>query len=154
MESGLNLKTANIWLLLVLDEGGGALHANHPQNLKTAATLSAFGFGVNSKEYPSVAGYARKEIAPGPADQTVNLDSAANEYELDAPDITYTGLASCTGTFPGHKAIGAVLFREVGTDAQDIPVEYYGFPVPFDGNGGNVTLQWPAEGFLKLKDTA
>ncbi len=154
-----SIKTGDMRLLLVCDNAVaiGSLHANHPQNLKGATSLTSFNFGVDSFEYPSVAGYARKELNPS-ADQTVTIDTVQNEVEADASDIAYTGLASQVPTLAtGSKCIGAVLYDEGGgTEATRIPIMYYDlFAVgkQFDGNGGNVTLQWPSEGFLKLKDS-
>ncbi len=88
------------------------------------------------------ANYARKALAS----QTVTEDGANNRAEFDATNITWTALG--VGT---RQNIGLVLFKFVTTDADSIPIAYIdtgGFP--FDASGGDVTINWNAEGILHL----
>jgi len=101
------------------------------------ATVSAF---TTLDEYDG-ANYARKELAS----DTVTKDDANDRGEYDAADITWTALGAGT-----RNAQAAVLIKHVTDDTDSIPIAYIdtgGFP--FAGNGGNVTIQWPAEGILQ-----
>lgn len=87
------------------------------------------------------ANYARKTLA----NEAVAADEANDRGEFDADDFTWTALG--VGT---RQNVGAVVYKFVTDDSDSIPIAYIdtgGFP--FDGNGGNVTIQWNAEGILQ-----
>jgi len=78
---------------------------------------------------------------------TASTDNPNNRAEVDAADITYTALNSFTIT-------GVLMYKRVGTagpagDATHIPVAYYNVADTVC-NGGDVIIQWNAEGFLHL----
>jgi len=87
------------------------------------------------------ANYARKTLAG----EAVAADEANDRGEFDADDFTWTALG--VGT---RQNVGIVVFKFVTNDTDSIPIVYIdsgGFP--FDGNGGNVTMQWNVEGILQ-----
>jgi len=87
------------------------------------------------------ANYARKALE----DEAVAADEANDRGEFDVTDVTWTALG--VGT---RQNVGIVIFKHVNDDTDSIPILYIdsgGFP--FDGNGGNVTSQWNAEGILQ-----
>lgn len=84
-------------------------------------------------------GYVRKALS----DEAVNVDTVNNRAEFDATDVTWTGINAGT-------AAGAVLYKHVTNDA-DSPfiafIDSGGFPITT--NGGDVTIQWNAEGIIQ-----
>lgn len=87
------------------------------------------------------ANYVRKALA----DEAVAADEANDRGEFDATDVVFTALG--VGT---RQNVGIVVYKHVNDDTDSIPIAYIdtgGFP--FDGNGGNVTVQWNAEGILQ-----
>lgn len=92
-------------------------------------------------EYDGAA-YVRKALAS----QTVTRDDPNDRAEIDAVDVVWTALG--VGT---RQCIGMIVYKHVTSDADSIPIAYIdtgGFP--FDGNGGDVTMQWNAEGILQI----
>jgi len=90
-------------------------------------------------------GYVRKALAS----QAVNLDTVNDRAEFDAADVTWTALGA------GIRQIkGLVLFRFVTNDA-DSPVIAYidGSIFPTNGNGGDLTATWDAQGIAQLRTT-
>lgn len=86
------------------------------------------------------ANYARKPFA----NETLTKDAPNNRSEFDADDITYTALGAGT-----RQVSGALLYLHVTNDADSPAVAYIddgGFPII--ANGGDVTIQWNAEGIL------
>lgn len=85
-------------------------------------------------------GYVRKSLA----NKVINVDTPNNRAEFDADDVTWTGINAGT-------AVGALLIRHVTNDA-DSPIigftDQGGFPITT--NGGDVTIQWNAEGILQI----
>ena len=80
------------------------------------------------------------------ANEAVNEDAANDRAEFDADDITWTALG--VGT---RQAVGMVVFKFVTNDADSPLIAYIdtgGFP--FDGNGGDVTITWNAQGILQV----
>ena len=85
-------------------------------------------------------GYARKALTG----RTVTTDTANNRAELDADDITFTGITAGT-------TIGMLIFKFVdGTAANDLPVAFSEFAAPIVTNGGDLTITVDVEGMLQL----
>lgn len=100
-----------------------------------AATISAF----TTLGELSGAGYVRKALA----NEVVNEDTVNNRAEFDADDITWTGIDAGT-------AQAMILYKHVTNDTDSIPIAYIdtgGFPI--NTNGGDLTVQWNAEGILQ-----
>lgn len=92
-------------------------------------------------EYDGAA-YVRKALAT----QTVTRDDPNDRAEFDAIDVVWTALG--VGT---RQAVGMLIYKHVTDDTDSIPLAYIdtgGFP--FDGNGGDVTIQWNVEGILQI----
>jgi len=86
-------------------------------------------------------GYARQALTG----EVINEDVANNRAEFDANDVTFSSLGAGT-----RQAVGMILFKHVTNDTDSVPIAYIdtgGFP--FDGNGGDVTIQWNAEGIIQ-----
>lgn len=87
------------------------------------------------------ANYVRKALAS----EAVNEDTANNRAEFDAADVTWTALGAGT-----RQIAGLVVFRFVTNDADHVNIAYIdtgGFPIT--ANGGDLTVQWNAEGILQ-----
>lgn len=88
------------------------------------------------------ANYARKALA----NQAVNEDAPNNRAEFDADDVVWTALGAGT-----RNNQAAVVYKHVTNDTDSVPIAYFdGGGFPFNGNGGNVTLQWNAEGIVQV----
>lgn len=87
------------------------------------------------------AGYVRKALTT----KTVNAVNASDLANFDADDVLWAALGA------GVRSIaGILLFRQVTSDADSVPIAFInsgGFP--FNGNGGDVTIQWNAAGILQ-----
>jgi len=77
--------------------------------------------------------------------RAVNQDDGNDRAEFDdTADMTWTGISAGT-------ADAAVIYIDSGTDSTSYPICYIdtgGFPVVT--NGGDLTIQWNAEGILQL----
>lgn len=151
-QGGFNFKTDDLRILLVHNgpDTLGNLGVTHPQNVRATATFLA-DLALGTYEPTGHPGYDRKELAPS-ADQTLTEDTVSIESEWSAAALAYTGFDSLGG---GKKIVGGVLFRHTGADATARCIYYYDLYAigkAFDGaTGANITLTWPAEGFLKSR---
>lgn len=103
-----------------------------------AALMNTF---ADLDEYDG-ASYARQSLGT----QAVNEDLPNDRSEFDAVDSVFSSLG-----VGARQAVGLVVYKHVTNDADSIPIAFIdtgGFP--FDGNGGDVTIQWNAEGILQL----
>lgn len=89
------------------------------------------------------ASYVRKELAS----EAVTADNANDEAQFDAADVTWSTLGAGT-----RDVQGAVVYKFTSTnDSLNVPIAWIedgGFPIT--ANGGDLTIQWNAEGILKL----
>ena len=76
------------------------------------------------------------------ASKTVTKDNSADTAYLDAADLTWTGINA--GTIGGLAVI-----KEVTSDA-DSPLLCFVDVTDLVTNGGDVTIQWAADGIFKL----
>jgi hypothetical protein len=100
-------------------------------------TISAF---TTLDEYDG-SGYARQALTG----EAVAEDAANDRAEFDGGDATFTTLGAGT-----RSCQAAIVFKHVTNDTDSVPIAYIdtgGFP--FAGNGGDVTIQWNAEGILQ-----
>lgn len=87
-------------------------------------------------------GYGRVALA----NEVVNEDAPNDRAEFDADDATFSSLG--VGT---RQCQAAIVYKHVGAESVNIPIAYIdtgGFP--FDGNGGDITFQWNAEGIMQF----
>lgn len=86
------------------------------------------------------ANYVRKSLSG----ETVGEDAANNRAEFDATDVTFPALGAGTRPIDGF-----ILYKFVTNDSSSIPIAYIDPPSNFNGNGGDVTITWNAEGILQ-----
>jgi len=77
--------------------------------------------------------------------QSVVIDDANNQIELDCDDVTFSALEAAAGT-----PTQAVSFLEVGADADDILHVTNDLTTPPLPNGGDYVIQPSAEGLIKI----
>jgi hypothetical protein len=77
--------------------------------------------------------------------EAISEDAANNRAEFDANDATFTAIGA------GTRQVQAMIVYKFNTTVSDseplIFIDTGGFP--FSANGGNVTVQWNAEGILQ-----
>ena len=94
----------------------------------------------------SVASYARQTVAS----KAVNQDDANDRAEFDFADVAFGALES------GQTVNGFIVYQQTGGDdaspADDVLIAYVDTAtgLPLILNGGTVTIQINAEGFLQL----
>jgi len=79
------------------------------------------------------------------AGEAVAEDGANNRAEFDATNLTFSSLGAGT-----RQIAGALLYKFVTDFNSSLPVAWIdsgGFPIT--ANGGDITLQWNAEGILQ-----
>lgn len=86
-------------------------------------------------------GYSRATIDS----QVVNEDAANNRAEFDAADEVFSTIGAGTRSIEG-----AILYKFVTNDAGSTPIAWIDDFTNFNGNGGNITFQWNAEGILQF----
>jgi hypothetical protein len=74
--------------------------------------------------------------------KAINEDDTNDRAEFDAADVTWTGINAGT-------ASAAILIKEGTADTDSLLVAYLDF-TDVVTNGGNLTLQWDAEGILQI----
>lgn len=101
---------------------------------RNAATIDAIG----TLDECDGSGYARQALT----NVSVTKDSVNYRSKVDADDPVFASLGAGT-----RQNVGAVVYKKVNDDSDSIPAAYVddgGFPS--DGDGGNFTLQWHADG--------
>lgn len=86
-------------------------------------------------------GYARADLD----NEVVNEDAANNRAEFDADDEVFSTIGAGTRSIEG-----AILYKFVTNDAGSMPVAFIDDFTNFNGNGGNITFQWNAEGIVQF----
>lgn len=90
---------------------------------------------------PGFAGSGRKTLAA----KVISEDDANNRGEFDdTADVTWTGIDAGT-------AAGVIVYKHLTSDLLSVLIAYIdtgGFPIVT--NGGDLTIQWNAEGILHL----
>lgn len=87
------------------------------------------------------ASYARQVLA----NKAINEDASNDRAEFDADDAQFASLGA-----GARNNQAAIIYKHVTDDTDSIPVAYIdtgGFP--FQGNGGNIDVQWNVEGILQ-----
>lgn len=98
--------------------------------------------GFTTLDEMNGANYARISLSS----EVVNEDVANNRAEFDAADITWSALGAGT-----RQVQALIIYKHVGADSSNVPIAFIdtgGFP--FTANGGNVTIQWNAEGIVQF----
>ena len=88
------------------------------------------------------AGYSRQALVS----EAVIKDDPNDRAEFDADDAVFSGMSNGT-----REIAGALIYKHVdGTDANDLVIACSEFPSTVNPGGGDVTVQWNAEGILQL----
>lgn len=105
--------------------------------------------GTTAEEFGSGSGtgYSRQTVANAVTSQ----DDTDDEGVADADDVTFSSL-------DGAKIQGVLVYKQVGADDNtpgDDPILYYLddsdiSDLPKTTNGGDITVQWAAEGILNI----
>lgn len=111
-----------------LDEGG----VNDPTDAEISTTNYVGGFG----------GAGRKTLAS----KTISVNDTNNRVEVDAADVVWTALGPASG---GPTLAAAVITKEITNDAASPMFAYLDFTDTVV-NGGDVTLQFAAGGFMQV----
>lgn len=110
----------------------------------TAATLTPdvnFMSEVSANEV-SVGGYARQNIA----NPSITEDDANDQVEFDCDDVTFSSLVA-------GETVGYVGWMRQVTNDTDSPLLGYIAVTNTPTNGGNITIQWNADGVFTLTST-
>ncbi len=140
----VDLDTAPVTMVLVGTDTtisvGGAQGADAATVLVLTSGSATFG------EY-SGANYVRKDLLS--ANHAIAQDDANNRTEWDNADVVYTNL----GADP-NSAAGILLYLGSSTDndSDNVPLAYLDITA-FNGNGGNVSVSWGAQGILQYVNT-
>jgi len=101
--------------------------------------------GTDAEEFDTAGGtgYSRVTVA----NATTSQDNTDDEGVADGDDVTFSSL-------DGATIQGVLVYKEV-TDDTDSPILYYlddsdVSDLPKNTNGGDITVQWAAEGIVNL----
>lgn len=86
-------------------------------------------------------GYARAALD----NQAVNEDASNNRAEFDADDEVLSTIGAGTRSIEG-----GIIYNHAGADSANMPIAWVDDFTNFNGNGGNITFQWNAEGILQF----
>ena len=84
-------------------------------------------------------GYERKTLA----NKSITEDDANDRASFDADDVTWTSIDAGT-------ANAAIIFKDTGDDTTSVLIAYIDDDFPITTNGGNLTIQWNADGIITL----
>jgi len=138
MDGTIDLLTATVKVMLVantytadpdhdfVDMGG----ASDPLDAELSGTGYAGGWG----------GAGRKTLST----KAITEDDANNRAEFDAADLTWAGINA------GTIAAMILIIEGGANDTTSKLIAYIDGGLPLTTNGGDVTIQWNAEGILQL----
>lgn len=86
--------------------------------------------------------YVRKALAA----ETVVVDQANNRAEFSASNVVWTAIGGATN----DTIKGAVIYEHNAADTAAPLIAFVLFPTPVATNGGDITINWNAEGILQL----
>jgi hypothetical protein len=86
-------------------------------------------------------GNSPKELAG----ETITRDDANDHIEIDGTDTVFATLGAGT-----RSIAGALILKYNATRANSIPLCWCELASPIAANGGNITLQWNADGLFKI----
>ena len=78
-------------------------------------------------------------------DLTPTVVDASDRGEADATDVTYSTLASGASLLQG-----TVVYKEVATDADRIPMGWFNYPGNIDPGGSDLIIVWNANGLFHI----
>lgn len=133
----------------------GEIDFGLPDDFRAILVMAATTFDTDY-DIDTMAGVATPAYFDGANHDTTNGHTIAGEAiteitgisgyaKLDGTDLTFTALGAGAG-----DAVGMVIFKWVTNLASSIPIFYVDSGFPFNGNGGDVTIQWHTDGIAKL----
>ena len=88
-------------------------------------------------------GYTRKALTT----EAVNIDDVNDRAELDAADVSFTGLSGNAT----RNIQGALVFKYVdGTAANDLAIAFIDFAADIPSTATQIDIPWNAEGIIQL----
>jgi hypothetical protein len=125
--------------------GAALLRTNSQASAATnASVISDISAGNGLYEYT---GNNSGRQALSTTDFTVTQDDAKRQAEWDSADISWTSLGS--DATAGAAAI--LIFSSSNNDTNSVPIAYIDLTNSFQGNGGDVTVQWNSDGILNYR---
>ena len=108
------------------------------------STASASEISAPSTGYVGgFAGSGRKTLAY--TTDTARVDNANDRAKLDGDDVTWSAITCADPIY------AAVIIQEAsGADASSFLIAYIDFITPITTNGGDLTIQWSANGIITL----
>lgn len=151
---GVNQFNVRVLLVITTTTAGPATTNNGGTPAEDVLALGSFttlGEYSGTNYVGGFAGAGRKNLAS----QTTTFNAAKNRTEFDFADLTWTALGAAAS-----NCVAALFFLQpsaAATDADNIPLIWIdtvasGTAFPFNGSGGDVTLQIGANGLLWAGD--
>jgi hypothetical protein len=133
----IDLDTDTIWVALLMTNTTADTENDGVADLADFTTLDEM----------DGAAYVRKALTS----LAVNLDDANDRAEFDAADVTWTALGAGTRSIQGALVyVDADNDGDPADDALNFVIAFIDFTSDIIANGGDVTIQWNAEGILQL----
>lgn len=128
MNGGLDLDTHDIRILLVMSN-------TTCDTEDTKLTISGF----TTLDEMDGAGYARVALT------NEAVTDSGTYGKFDADDVTFTAVSAGT-----RSITGAVIYRFITNDTDNVPIAYIDFGGDFAANGSNIVITWSATGIINL----
>lgn len=109
----------------------------------TENTSITFMSNFTTLDECNATGYARVALTS----EAVNVDTGNVRVELDAADITFSGL----GGDASRPSQGVVLYEHVTNDADSKPIVFIEFTATRPATATSVTVPWNAEGIIQAE---
>lgn len=145
LQGGVDWENDTIRVALINDSTAFSLDVDNHEFvadvLDGGTTAQEFGEGSGT-------GYSRVTVS----NATTSQDNTDDEGVADGDDVTYSSI-------DGATIQGVLVYKQVGGDDTtegDDPILYYlddsdSSDLPKPANGGDITVQWAAEGILNLQ---
>lgn len=130
MNGGLDLLVDTLKVLLV--ESGTDLDTDKDNEFLDEWTL----------DETAAAGYSRQTVGTKAVNNAGPPFSATTYF--DAGDVTFSSIGT------GESIQAAVLYKHVTDDTDSFPIAYFDGDFPVTVNGGDLLIQWHANGLLSL----
>lgn len=131
MNGGLDLDTHDIRIALVM--------SNTTADTEDTKTTISGGTGFTTLDEMDGAGYARVALT------TEAVTDSGTYGKFDADDVTFTSVSAGT-----RSVTGALIFRFITNDTDNVPIAYIDFGGDFAANGSNIVITWSATGIINL----
>tara|TARA_R110002020_G_scaffold34660_3_gene105265 strand:+ start:11086 stop:11544 length:459 start_codon:yes stop_codon:yes gene_type:complete len=134
----IDLRNDDIRVLLVASNGAYD-PGDTDEDPNTLSDMNG-GAGVAGVEFDG-AGYSRKVLSS----KSLSENTADNKVTFHATDVTWVSLSAGT-----HSVEGALLFKFVTSDADNVPLAWCPYSLATAPNGSNFKNSWPAGGIITI----